>query len=58
MAGTKHIETYKDAAGKYRYRVVAANHKIVDVSEQGFTRRNDAKRRAVKDHPGLPVEPK
>jgi len=39
------IEVYRDAAGQWRYRVLAANGETIAASE-GYTRRADAQRGA------------
>lgn len=31
------VEVYKDAEGKYRWRAVAKNGKVIDASEQGYS---------------------
>lgn len=31
------VEVYEDAAGKWRWRSVAKNGKVVDASEQGYS---------------------
>ena len=36
------IEYYRDRAGKWRWRFVAANGEIVAVSSQGYVRKADA----------------
>jgi uncharacterized protein YegP (UPF0339 family) len=40
----------------WRYRRVAANGRIVEDSGEAYTRRHDAKRAAVRNHPTLTVE--
>lgn len=39
-----HVEYYQDAAGEWRWRVVAANGQIVGVPGEGYTRKADAER--------------
>jgi uncharacterized protein YegP (UPF0339 family) len=43
MSDTK-AQVYKDGAGEYRWRVVAANGEIIGVSSESYTRRADALR--------------
>ena len=38
------FEVYEDNAGEYRWRLLAANGKIVADSGEGYTRRDDAHR--------------
>lgn len=38
------FEVYPDAAGKYRWRLVTANHWIIADSGQGYSRSRDAVR--------------
>ena len=40
---TSHSEPiYKDKRGKYRWRILGDNHKIVGASSQGFSSRDNA----------------
>lgn len=55
MANTRRIELYRDTAGKYRWRVRAANGRITDASEQGRRSKWYTRRKAAKLFPGLPI---
>lgn len=46
------IELYQDAAGEYRWRLVADNGRVVADSGEGYTRKRDAQR-AVQSFRGL-----
>jgi|JI9StandDraft_1071089.scaffolds.fasta_scaffold985601_2 uncharacterized protein YegP (UPF0339 family) len=51
------ILVYRDASGKrWRYRVKAGNHKVVDDSEQGFRSKWYAIRKAKRAWPDGVVE--
>jgi uncharacterized protein YegP (UPF0339 family) len=46
---------YRDAAGKWRYRIQAANWKTIAASEQGFARRSTVIGRIEKYWPGVEI---
>lgn len=50
------VIVYEDVAGEWRWRRVAANGEVVGDSAEGYSRKHDAKRAAVRTNPGLPVE--
>lgn len=37
LKAPKTVEVYKDAEGKYRWRAVAKNGKVIAASEQGYS---------------------
>jgi len=45
------IQLYRDPKGRWRYRRLAGNHRIVQASEQGFRHRWYARRRAISTVP-------
>lgn len=55
MARKPHIEVYRDAEGKWRYRYKAANGRNTENPGQGYTRRYTATTRASKQHPGVEI---
>lgn len=38
---------WRDAAGRYRWKLVSPNGRVIDASSQGFTRKWSAKRNAL-----------
>jgi uncharacterized protein YegP (UPF0339 family) len=46
---------YRDADGKWRYKVQAANWRTIDASEEGFAKKATARRRVEKRWPGVEV---
>lgn len=48
MSAFEHVEVYADAAGEWRWRLVAANGRIVAASAEAFASKSNAKRAA--DH--------
>lgn len=51
-----HVDLYKDDAGEWRWRRVAANGNIVSDSGEGYVNRIDAREMAEKVNPGVPIE--
>ena len=49
-------EVYRDVAGRYRYRIVARNGRVVDSATQGYTTRYGAKRAARRGRKGIAVK--
>lgn len=49
------MEVYRDRAGRWRYRVWAANGQNVRNPGQGYSRKWSAKRAARREHPGVPL---
>lgn len=47
MGEHTHYEIYEDEAGEFRWRLVAANGRIVADSGEGYTRESDAHRAAA-----------
>ena len=47
------IELYLDASASWRWRIIAANGKTVDVPGESFSTKSNAKRAAVRQHPEL-----
>jgi len=41
------VEVYADAAGKWRWRAIAANRKVTDASEQGYSTKYYAMKKAT-----------
>lgn len=56
MARPHRIIVYRDASRRWRYRVIAGNHKVVDDSEQGFRSKWYARRKAKTAWPDGVVE--
>lgn len=46
LKAPKTVEVYKDAEGKYRWRAVAKNGKVIDASEQGYSTKRYATSKA------------
>jgi len=40
------FDIYKDAAGEWRWRIVAANHEIIGASTEGFSSLREARENA------------
>jgi uncharacterized protein YegP (UPF0339 family) len=49
------VEVYPGRAGKFRWRVIAANGKKISCPGDGYNRRNNARRAAAAANPGLPI---
>jgi len=49
-------EVYRDIAGKYRYRIIAANGRVVDAADEGYSTRFSATRAARRGRKGIPVK--
>lgn len=45
------IETYRDKSGRWRYRVIAKNYQITETAGQSYSRRQSARRAALRFHP-------
>mgnify|MGYP006296293411 FL=1 len=54
--GPKTVEVYKDNGGSWRWRSVAKNGKIVDASEQGYSTKRYALRKANSYVAGRDIE--
>jgi len=51
----KHIQLFKGKGKQpWRYRIVAGNGETTSPSE-GYSRKWNAKKAALRDHPGLPI---
>lgn len=49
------VEVYRDSAGEWRWRRIAANGNITGDSGQGYSRRWSARRAARRANPGTRV---
>lgn len=49
----RRVTVYRDAAGQWRYKVQAANWRVIDASEEGFTRKRTALARVAKRWPDV-----
>jgi uncharacterized protein YegP (UPF0339 family) len=50
------VTVYKDHEGRFRWRRVARNGRIVEDSGYSYGRKRDARRAAMSTHPTLTVE--
>lgn len=46
-------QIYKDTSGKWRWRIIARNGRIVEASSQGYVNKSDCIKNLHRSHPGM-----